>query len=334
MSLFGRAVAGAGAGAANIASQYIDADIQAQKAQMLADIQHAAFVRNDEYMQSEPRQEALRRNEGAMLDARNAAALRGRVNEESSPELQGQIINNLRNRGGVETDIAVNRENQMTVPLVDRARQLGETAGDVERSNAAAFGKDPNAIAGVRARAQAAHVEDSGAGLRNQLLQHAVDRQNAIDKLYAEFDQVSAADIPTDQKKVQLRAISDKIALLNQREGKTQRDPELDTETVTEEKMNPDGTTTKTTRKQVRRPGGETAGATPDGIPDLSAALAKGREERSALAGVKDSPIAGRPYLQATTAALNRALKEDQLSGRERNDILQELERRKNGDMQ
>ncbi len=45
---------------------------------------------------------------------------------------------------------------------------------------------------------------------------------------------------------------TEKLAAIGLAKG---RDPELDTQTVTEEKMNPDGTVTKTSRKEVRRAG-------------------------------------------------------------------------------
>lgn len=82
------AVGGAGAGVASIASRYIDDEIQRNRAQALADIQHNSMVRAEEYQQSAPVQERRLGNERNLLQMRNQENLAGRVAEASSPELR------------------------------------------------------------------------------------------------------------------------------------------------------------------------------------------------------------------------------------------------------
>ncbi|MBZ4266113.1 hypothetical protein LAJ59_20260, partial [Streptococcus pneumoniae] len=72
-------------------------------------------------------------------------------------------------------------------------------------------------------------------------------------------------------------------------QGGAGRDPELDTETITEERMNPDGTTTKVQRKQVRRPGG--GGSDAAGKPSTEAD-AQAQAAAAIKAGAKREDVA------------------------------------------
>lgn len=72
---------------------------------------------------------------------------------------------------------------------------------------------------------------------------------------------------------------------------KNQRDPELDTETITEEVMNPDGTTRKTQRKEVRRPGSGKEQVADDPIKAaMDAERAKKQEAKTAKAASPAQP--------------------------------------------
>ena len=62
-----------------------------------------------------------------------------------------------------------------------------------------------------------------------------------------------------------------------------QRDPELDTQTVTDEKINPDGTTTKTVRKEVRKPGNSTGEKYPVPPPEAVEDVRKNPALKSAF---------------------------------------------------
>lgn len=92
MSGFGNfmagALGGAGNGVSSIASRYIDEEIQRNRAQAMADIQHANMVRGEEYLQSAPVQERRLGNERNLLQMRNQQQLAAREAEASSPTLR------------------------------------------------------------------------------------------------------------------------------------------------------------------------------------------------------------------------------------------------------
>lgn len=92
MSGFGNfmagALVGAGNGVSSIASRYIDEEIQRNRAQAIADIQHANMVRGEEYIESAPVQERRLGNERNLLQMRNQQQLASREAEASSPTLR------------------------------------------------------------------------------------------------------------------------------------------------------------------------------------------------------------------------------------------------------
>ena len=92
MSGFGNFLAGAlgggGSAVSSIASRYIDEEIQRNRAQAMADIQHANLVRGEEYLQSAPVQERRLGNERNLLQMRNQQQLASREAEASSPTLR------------------------------------------------------------------------------------------------------------------------------------------------------------------------------------------------------------------------------------------------------
>lgn len=91
----------------------------------------------------------------------------------------------------------------------------------------------------------------------------------------------------------------EKLGLLGLAKG---RDPELDTQTVEDERINADGSTTKTTRKEVRRPGG----AAPAQDDPLLAALEAARAAKQPKDGA--APAAAEPGATGQPASLmNRA---------------------------
>lgn len=111
-------LAGLGAGAAGIANKYIDEEIATQRAQMLADIQRNSAVQQtkdiDAYTNDPSRRERLRAEESKDLDARNAATLRGRVSEETNPDLrQARIDNEVAFLNGT-TDARIAAQNKVT----------------------------------------------------------------------------------------------------------------------------------------------------------------------------------------------------------------------------
>lgn len=91
------------------------------------------------------------------------------------------------------------------------------------------------------------------------------------------------------------------------------RDPELDTETVTVEEMQPDGTVKKVQTKQVRRPGQAPGAPAED---PLKAAMDKARADKAAKPGAKPAPAAA-----AAPTAAAPAARPDPLTGKSRSEI-------------
>lgn len=142
------AAGGAGAGIASLASRYVDDEIQRNRAQALADIQHNSMVRAEEYQQSAPVQERRLGNERNLLQMRNQENLAGRVAEASSPELrQARIDDRVQYLQGT-TPAEIESQNAITegtAPVklkieADRYRTLTpleiERAGGIARVNA------------------------------------------------------------------------------------------------------------------------------------------------------------------------------------------------------
>lgn len=138
MSGFGNflagAVGGGGQAVASIASKYIDEGLAQQRAQALADIQHANMVRGEEYMQSAPVQERRRGNERSLLEMRRDVDLQSKVAEASNPELrQARIDNeNAFTEGTAGTKLDAERTRRLVLdPMdVERERALTRVRGD------------------------------------------------------------------------------------------------------------------------------------------------------------------------------------------------------------
>ena len=68
---------------------------------------------------------------------------------------------------------------------------------------------------------------------------------------------LSDANITDEERAKKFAQVQKQIVLMKSKTGQSGvKDPELDTETVKETKINPDGSQSETTRKQVRKPGG------------------------------------------------------------------------------
>ncbi len=96
MSLFGRALAGAGQGASEIANKYIDAEIANSRAQVLADIQRTSTVQThqqlDQYDMGDARQAKIRSNAAAGIVSTAAATDTARLATASNAPLTAATI--------------------------------------------------------------------------------------------------------------------------------------------------------------------------------------------------------------------------------------------------
>lgn len=223
MSLFGRAIAGAGGAAANLAQQYITAEMEHQKAQALADIQMAQTQRTEEYMQSEPVQ-GRRRDNAAKAVGSEAAARRGAELEGlNDPTYRGAKRAAADEDAAAETQRKVDALKALTPAEIERIKQIMPV--DVERTRL---------MEEARSRANAKFREP---------------RADPLADLQRKMDFIDKTDALTPEEKA-----AAKKSLLGVAKA---RDPELDYETVKTSVPDPkDPTkTTETTLKRVRRPG-------------------------------------------------------------------------------
>lgn len=86
----------------------------------------------------------------------------------NAPKRNQAEVDRIKTVGPAETDTAV-----------DRAKKVGTATGETAREQEAAFGKDPAAQAGVRARAKASDMGGAERALRAQELQLRIDELKA-----------------------------------------------------------------------------------------------------------------------------------------------------------
>lgn len=164
----------------------------------------------------------------------------------------------------------------------DDARSAAKTEAELAKERAAdpiylgAVSKiklaDPEVaarIAASRASAGASAASAAESRARTEGINLSNADKKTLDKLYGDAGAILAdATINDEERAKRYGKVQTQIVLMKSKNGQgAQRDPELDTQTVTEEKINPDGTTTKTTRKEVRKPGNGAAKA--DGAPPV-----------------------------------------------------------------
>lgn len=292
MSLFGRALAGAGAGASALASKYIDEELQANKARLLADLQRttAGYMRQDEdaFRNDPERVQRDRANKVADIEAeggvRSKVALAGKLAEAQSPELLAADTN---------------RASVMARAQADTAREAVKASGaDTEflKAQTAIKLADPEVaarIAASRASAASAYASAGHSNAATEGIKLANADKKKLDDLYEKATRILSDPALDPAKRAQdLAAVERQIVMMKSKTGQAAaRDPELDTQTVVDEKLNPDGTTTKTTRKEVRRPGAEK----PSADDPVKAAMDRARAANQKPAG----PDAGPPVTPA-----------------------------------
>lgn len=156
-SALGRGIAGAGAAAGSLANKYIDEELAANKAKMLADLQHSSAVKLDQYNLSPERQAQLRTN------ATDATLAQGDATRQS--ELAG--INDADYQAGVQgkKDSDATAETRREI-----AKLQAMTPAQIEAKNAATKGtmtieaQREALIAEARERMKAKYDTTGGAG--------------------------------------------------------------------------------------------------------------------------------------------------------------------------
>lgn len=235
-SAFGRALGGFGAGVATLANKYIDEDLAKQRAQAMADIQVATAGKireQDDAFRNDPTR--LARDRGAKRDDALAAGATAR-------EVELAALNDTTLQGTRQQVQGKNNE---------FAR--GEKVKDIEAVT-------PFEVAAERSKATAREEVQTQAmkdrlPLEVQRAAAVADAQARASARYRERPP-SPSDKLADIERVLGRPLQEpeKLALLGLAKGGG-KDPELDTQTVVEKSIGPDGKETTTTRKEVRRPG-------------------------------------------------------------------------------
>lgn len=171
---------------------------------------------------------------------------------------------------------------------------------------------DPVIAAQIAASKAAAASSGAHAGLLAKQTEGAkldIADKKRLGKLYDEASgYLTNPDMTDDERGKKIAGVMQQIGLIKSKNaaGGT-RDPELDTQTVTEERQNEDGSTTKTTRKEVRRPGA--AGGKPNmteaqAHAEAAAAVAQGAPAdavNARLQGLGFNPLPGKKPAAAKT---------------------------------
>jgi len=314
-SALGRALAGGGRAAEEISNRYIDEQLAKQRAQALADIQHASVVRADEYTNSPQRRERLRGEQGKDLDAANAGALRGRTAEATDPALQGALTKNATERAAAETT----------------------ARGTAEAEIAKKFGNDPLFLSAKRKVAQATHVDSAASQAQAELARMEIKDRQRLGQLYDALAGLEAdTQTAPDEKREQARSVMSQITAIKSKNAPAgQRDPELDTEKVTEEITMPDGSVRKVERKQVRRPGAAKSDASGSDDPlGLRTNNPDTKRTATGAPALEAKPsVAGRRFMSWPAEEIQKKLGDRRLPFMERADLMRELELRKQGDI-
>lgn len=261
--ILAQALAGGTAAIGKQAGDDIEAQRKADMMRQQADIEEQMRMRLAEFSEGVRQRGALADVTGPLGDAKRAYR-------------KGELAD------ATEADIAKARG---MIPVQQEAARAGaKTAADITKEQAAdpiylgAVGKiklaDPEVaarIAASRASAGASAASAAESTERTEGLKLNNADKRTLDKLYSDAGTILAdASITDEERAKRYGKVQTQIVLMKSKNGQgAQRDPELDTQTVTEEKINPDGTTTKVVRKEVRRPGNGTEGA--PGAPAVGA---------------------------------------------------------------
>lgn len=196
---------------------------------------------------------------------------------------------------------------------VKLAGQEADERAAAERRAGAAIGKDKDYLAGVRAKAQAGHVEGRLAGEQAENLKDERTRRQEVDKLIKEFENPNTTPErqAVVQRQLELRGAFKPV--------------ESNTQTVVEETPTPEGGTRKVTRTE-KAPGGSGGRRAPDqnaAWEEAKKAVATGRiseadaNKRLEAAGLKPLPAAAVPAPAPKPAAAAPAPQADPAAQRQ-----------------
>jgi hypothetical protein len=300
MSMFGRALAGFGAGVSSIAAKYVDEEIAANRAKTLADLQHQNMVRMDQYTNDPTRRGMLR--ELASQDSRAAAEASAAGQRAGVVAGQGDAAYQEALTTGATRD--AERKGRATVTegmitgdyLRDKAAKDAAATAQSQREATKAAAADPDfmkaqtaikladpevkaRIAQSAAAAAASYASAANSSAHAEQAREQTSGLKLVNKLKAEADTILNDQAISDEDRKKKLAVIDERLIAMGGKQRAARDPELDTVTVVDKKVDPStGSETTTTRKEVRKPGQAKAD---EGDP-IKAAMDAKRAERAA----------------------------------------------------
>lgn len=260
MSIFGRMIAGSGAGAAQIAGKYIDEEISNNRAKFLSDLEQQSFEKRDQYQNSDAVVGRNRANkvadETAVGAARNTVELAGKRAQAMDTEL---------------TQAEAGRSAFLKKAEATALRETTKDAG-ADTEFLAAQGKiklaDPEVaerIDASRASASSAYASATESGARTEGIRLNNADKKTLDALYAKASTIVSDPKLTDEQRGQeFGKVQQQIGLMKSKGAPAgTADPTRDTVKITEEEMLPGGGSRKTERTEVRR-GGQPAAKVPE----------------------------------------------------------------------
>lgn len=311
MSLFRRGLAAAAGAGARVAEKYIDEDLAAQRAQMLADLQFQGQKRLDEYQNSPERRAALR-EQGVLDDmARTDPRITQRQIDAEVTKLRGTAPA----RAEAESEVI----RGTAAASAERESLMARARTDEERRALVASGNDPAVIKAKRALALAGHIESSGSVAQAELARMQIADLRRLGALYDQFTAIQNEATPAgmdpakheEDKLRRARPILNGIqAIKSKNGGGEKRDPELDTTTITTEEPTDSGGTVKTTQKVVRRPGAPGPAGKGDDPAGIADRLRSNREKAQGgkPAAAPAAPAPDRDPIQMMTVGELRRL--------------------------
>jgi hypothetical protein len=208
---------------------------------------------------------------GKKADATADATLRNmpKMTQAKSQEADAAAQDNLRNAGtkgeAKKTELLAGEySDEILAKKLDTIGKEVEARGKAETQALIGRGTDPKAIQATRNLAQAQHVESSGSTAQAELARLSIEEKKEVKALVDEYTTTKDAERKSQIKETLIL------------KGVIKPD-EQQTDKVTTEVMNPDGTTTKTERT-VKRKGAEAEGkpSQESAHEQAKAAIAKG----------------------------------------------------------
>jgi hypothetical protein len=322
-SAFGRAAAGFGSAVASISNKYIDEELQANRAKMMAELQHANMVRADQYQNDPTRRGMLREQAGldataaasAAAAGQRAAAVAGQGDAAYQSALDQQAAADAERKARGEVAGGMIADPYRRQKAAEDAKATAATNRDIAKDTAADpdFLKaqtkiklaDPEVAARIKASAASAAASYASAANSSAHAEQAREQTKGlamVNKLKAEADVILNDDKIDDKTRKEKLAVIDERLIAMGGKQRAGRDPELDT--VTTERVTDDGKggTVKTIEKSVRRPGQKAEEADP-----IKAAMDAAREAK-AKAEAANKPAAGGGMINVPTQAQPPAL--------------------------